>query len=132
LRGKRAQESAAPIISEPTAETEASNGIYLGVPVIVPGGIFVRRKQAWVNTRRRSVLSEKSLNFCGSLHRSKLFRPSRRPEGFQVLPKRWVVERTFAWFGWYRRLSKDYERLLECSEICALISYQMQFAKGLL
>ena len=30
--------------------------------------------------------------------------------------RRWVVERTFAWFGWYRRLSKDYERLIECSE----------------
>jgi putative transposase len=37
-------------------------------------------------------------------------------KGFQVLPKRWVVERTFAWFEWYRRLSRDYERLLECSE----------------
>jgi len=34
----------------------------------------------------------------------------KKPEqGFQVLPKRWVVERTFAWFGRYRRLSKDYE-----------------------
>ncbi len=29
--------------------------------------------------------------------------------GFQVLPKRWIVERTFAWFNPYRRLSKDYE-----------------------
>jgi transposase len=28
---------------------------------------------------------------------------------FVVLPKRWVVERTFAWLGWSRRLSKDYE-----------------------
>lgn len=28
---------------------------------------------------------------------------------FQVLPKRWVVERTFAWLAWSRRLSKDYE-----------------------
>lgn len=37
-------------------------------------------------------------------------------KGFQVLPKRWVVERTFAWFEWYRRLSRDYERLVECSE----------------
>lgn len=37
-------------------------------------------------------------------------------KGFQVLPKRWVIERTFGWFEWYRRLSKDYERLLECSE----------------
>jgi putative transposase len=43
---------------------------------------------------------------------------SREPGqvGFQVLPKRWIVERTFAWFGRYRRLSKDYEKLTESSE----------------
>jgi putative transposase len=37
-------------------------------------------------------------------------------KGFKVQPKRWVVERTFAWLGNYRRLSKDYERLLHNSE----------------
>lgn len=37
-------------------------------------------------------------------------------EGFQVLPKRWIVERTLAWLGRYRRLSKDYERCLLSSE----------------
>ncbi len=36
--------------------------------------------------------------------------------GFKVQPKRWVVERTFAWLGNYRRLSKDYERLIHNSE----------------
>ena len=36
--------------------------------------------------------------------------------GFQVLPKRWIVERTFAWLGRYRRLSKDYEYLPESAE----------------
>jgi putative transposase len=35
---------------------------------------------------------------------------------FQVLPRRWVVERTFAWMGRSRRLSKDYEELVENSE----------------
>ena len=38
------------------------------------------------------------------------------PRGFRVLPRRWVVERTFSWLGQNRRLSKDYERLAECSE----------------
>lgn len=36
--------------------------------------------------------------------------------GFQVLPKRWIVERTFAWFDPYRRLSKDYEYYVSSSE----------------
>ena len=42
----------------------------------------------------------------------------RDPEqkGFSVLPRRWVVERTFAWLGRYRRLSKDYEHCTKSSE----------------
>ena len=43
----------------------------------------------------------------------------RRPAGqhtFQVLPRRWVVERTFAWLGRQRRLSKDYESLPATTE----------------
>jgi putative transposase len=37
-------------------------------------------------------------------------------KGFQILPKRWVVERTFAWLTRHRRLARDYERLAESSE----------------
>ena len=42
-----------------------------------------------------------------------------RPEqtkGFKLLKKRWVVERTFGWWNWSRRLSKDYERSAESAE----------------
>lgn len=42
-------------------------------------------------------------------------RSDPRP-GFKLLPRRWVVERTFAWLGRYRRLSKDYERCPRSSE----------------
>lgn len=41
---------------------------------------------------------------------------SDNAKDFTVLPKRWVVERTFAWFESYRRLSKDYEYLTDTSE----------------
>jgi len=43
-------------------------------------------------------------------------------KGFVVLPRRWVVERTFAWLGRSRRLSKDYERLPETSETIIYIA----------
>ena len=38
------------------------------------------------------------------------------PKGFQVLPRRWVVERTIAWIEKNRRMSKDYERLCASGE----------------
>jgi putative transposase len=38
------------------------------------------------------------------------------PKQFELLPKRWIVERTFAWFNNYRRLSKDYEYYPKSSE----------------
>lgn len=37
-------------------------------------------------------------------------------KGFKVLPKRWIVERTFGWFLRNRRLVKDYERRVQTSE----------------
>ena len=43
--------------------------------------------------------------------RLEIIKRSDQAKGFVLLPKRWVVERTFGWFGKYRRLSKDYEYL---------------------
>jgi putative transposase len=39
-----------------------------------------------------------------------------RPKGVHVLPRRWVVERTFAWLSTWRRLAKDYEVLPSSEE----------------
>ena len=46
--------------------------------------------------------------------------PPERPSGFQVLAKRWIVERTFAWLSLHRRTSRDYELLPETSEAVVL------------
>ena len=46
----------------------------------------------------------------------------REARGFILLPKRWVVERTFAWLGRSRRLSKDYERRTDSSESMVRLS----------
>ncbi len=43
--------------------------------------------------------------------------PPTRPSGFQVLARRWVVERTIGWLTTNRRLAKDYERLIETGEM---------------
>ena len=42
-------------------------------------------------------------------------RPPKGAKGFVVIPKRWVVERSFAWLGRNRRLSKDYEKTIASS-----------------
>lgn len=42
--------------------------------------------------------------------------PEPGQKGFQVQPRRWVVERTFAWLSNYRRLSKDFEQWMQTSD----------------
>lgn len=52
------------------------------------------------------------------------------PHRFVVLPKRWIVERTLAWLGRNRRLSKDYERLPSSSEtVVYLASIRMMIRR---
>ena len=46
-----------------------------------------------------------------------------KEEGFHVIPKRWVVERTFAWLGHSRRLAKDFELTTDSSESMVMISH---------
>ena len=48
---------------------------------------------------------------------------ARIKPGWEILPKRWVVERTFRWLNHSRRLSKDYEILTSSEETMVLISH---------
>ncbi len=55
--------------------------------------------------------------------RIEIIRRSDKADGFEVLPRRWVVERTFAWLGRCRRLAKDWERSIASSEAWATIAH---------
>ena len=48
---------------------------------------------------------------------------SDRAEGFEIIPSRWVVERTFAWLGRCRRLAKDFEKTIAIAEAWILIAH---------
>ncbi len=52
-------------------------------------------------------------------------------KGFKILPKRWIVERTFGWFNNYRRLSKDYEYDPKTSETMIYIAMTSLMLKRL-
>lgn len=63
-----------------------------------------------------------------------ILQPVKRPQGqkgFEVLPRRWVVERTFSWFNHYRRLSKDYEFLPTTSETMIYVAMTRLMLKRL-
>lgn len=51
-----------------------------------------------------------------------IIKRSDTAKGFEVLPRRWVVERTFAWLGRCRRLAKDWEETIESSTAWAFIA----------
>jgi transposase len=54
------------------------------------------------------------------------------PQRFTLLPKRWIVERTFAWIGRYRRMSKDYEFLTHTQETFIKLAMAITILKKLL
>ena len=51
-----------------------------------------------------------------------IIRRSDAAKGFEILPRRWVVERTFAWLGRCRRLAKDWERSIESSTVWVFLA----------
>ena len=57
---------------------------------------------------------------------------SKPAQGFQVIPKRWIIERTFAWLGGFRRLAKDFEILTQSAEnMIRIAMIKITVAKGI-
>jgi transposase len=69
--------------------------------------------------RGRKLLS--ALSDCGAWHIEIVQRPAG-VKGFQLLPRRWVVERTFAWLGRNRRLAKDVEASIESAQAWLMLA----------
>src|SRR6266568_3721882 len=84
------------------------------------GGACKKLRRIWVDGTYRGQLLEWVL-----LHFRFCLQPVLRSDeqkGFVVLPRRWVVERTFAWITQCRRLSLDYEELAQSSEAMIYIA----------
>ncbi len=77
-------------------------------------GRFPRLRLIWADGGYRGKLIEWTASFGGWA--LEIVKRNDDVKGFKVLPRRWVVERTLGWIGRYRRLSKDYEELVETSE----------------
>lgn len=78
------------------------------------GGACKKLRRIWVDGGYRGQLLDWVAAHCR--FRLQLVLRSEHQQGFAVLPRRWVVERTLAWLSAHRRLSKDYERLTPTSE----------------
>ena len=78
---------------------------------------FTRLRKIWADSASRGKL----IQWVSALRRTpridlEIVKRTDGLKGFVVLPRRWIVERTFAWLSFNRRLSKDYEYLIATSE----------------
>ena len=81
---------------------EKIKGVFSRLTLVWADGGYAGKIIDWVKIRTNIVLE--------------IVKRNSDLKGFHILPKRWIVERTFAWFGKYRRFSKDYEFLPDTSE----------------
>ena len=76
-------------------------------------GRFPRLEKMWADGRYKGLVATMARLFGCYLE---IVSRSPAARGFEVLPKRWIVERTFGWLGRYRRLTREYEEQMASSE----------------
>ncbi|MBV8402529.1 MAG: IS5 family transposase [Acetobacteraceae bacterium] len=81
-----------------------------------------RLELLWADSKYHNPALEAWLKAEGVRYRIEVVSRPPGSEGYVKLPRRWVVERTFAWLGRYRRHSRDYERFSESSEAMIQVS----------
>lgn len=89
---------------------------------------WCRLKLIWADGGYPSIIDAVRQRFGWTLQ---IVKRSDDVKGFQVLPHRWVVERTFGWLGRYRRLARDYEHTTVSSESMVYIASSRRMLKML-
>jgi len=91
-------------------DTQGARRLLAGLKYFVP-----RLKKIWADSAYRG---KELADWCQAQGDWDLEVVERTPgvRGFTILPKRWIVERTFGWLSRNRRMSKDYERKVQTSE----------------
>ena len=80
---------------------------------------WCRLKLLWADAAYASIVEKVRKAFGWKLD---IVRRSDKAKGFEVLPHRWIVERTFGWLGRYRRLARDFEHTVSSSESVVYIA----------
>jgi putative transposase len=83
---------------------------------------FPRLEKLWADQKYNNRSLDEWLERTQAPYQVEVVERPAGAKGFVKLPRRWVVERTFAWLGRYRRHSKDYERRTDSSESMIKIS----------
>lgn len=89
---------------------------------------WCRLKLIWADGGYPSIIDAVRQRFGWTLQ---IVKRSDDVKGFQALPHRWVVERTFGWLGRYRRLARDYEHTTLSSESMVYIASSRRMLKML-
>ena len=80
---------------------------------------WCRLKLLWADAAYTHIVEKVRKTFGWKLE---IVRRSDKAKGFEVLPHRWIVERTFGWLGRYRRLARDFEHTVSSSESIVYIA----------
>ena len=97
------------------ADIQDRDGAKLVLTVL--SNTFMRLRLVWADGGYAGALLDWVANLRASRRlRMEIVKRSDNVKGFKVLPRRWVVERTFGWVSFQRRFSKDYEFRTDTSE----------------
>ncbi len=97
----------------------------------MPGGCYPRLQVVWGDGKYHNYELERWLAESRLPYEVRVVSRPEDKQGWVKLPKRWVVERTLAWLGRYRRLSKDYKKLTETSAAMVQLSAVRQMLRRL-